>query len=371
MRSPRFSIVLRLTMSHVMISCVGVKHIPGASGESKGSQRSPRLKTRTSGQSRLASISPGACSTCPRNNALRRDAKSQELARAGMIVQARCDSGTARADNLCACDWAPPCSTGHWRRGARLLRRWCYPCACVPLRLCVPLTLSLRLAGPPGECASSKSAIFSAFLSFRFYRVGSCPASNSASKAAPPSWDRITEEVLEDLPRLLDCVDQVFWWLTCVWVPQVFDDPRQSFQGFHQAHVDLCDWHHWQRGFLHEHLQVCLGLHHLLLRLLEILLGLLQRLHRLLVQIRQNDEILPALGPSSVPRAELASSPPPPSALRFPRCGYMLRASPMPLACASRCLASARAWGRSLRIVARVSCLSRGIPTLLWPSHGL
>ena len=75
---------------------------------------------------------------------------------------------------------------------------------------------------------------------------------------------------------------QDLWWLACVWVPQVFDDPRQSLQGFHQAHVDLCNWHHWQRGFLHEHLQFCLGLHHLLLRLLDILLGLVQRLHRLL-----------------------------------------------------------------------------------------
>ena len=31
----RFSFVLRLTMSHVVISCVGVKHISGASGESR------------------------------------------------------------------------------------------------------------------------------------------------------------------------------------------------------------------------------------------------------------------------------------------------------------------------------------------------
>ena len=32
---PRLSFVLRLITSHVMVSCVGVKHIPGASGESR------------------------------------------------------------------------------------------------------------------------------------------------------------------------------------------------------------------------------------------------------------------------------------------------------------------------------------------------
>ena len=87
---------------------------------------------------------------------------------------------------------------------------------------------------------------------------------------------------LKDLPRLLDCVYQVLWWLACVWGPQVFDGPCQSFQGSDQAHVDLWNWHDRQRGFLHEQVQVRLGLHHLLLRLLEIILGLLQRLHRLL-----------------------------------------------------------------------------------------
>ena len=44
----------------------------------------------------------------------------------------------------------------------------------------------------------------------------------------------------------------------------------------------------------------------------------------------QHDEIWPALGPSSVRRVEIGSSPPPPSAPCLLRCGYILRAPPMP-----------------------------------------
>ena len=59
MRPPRFSFVLRLTMSHVVLSCVGVKHISGASGANPGWSAVPRLCTRISGQRRLARVSQG------------------------------------------------------------------------------------------------------------------------------------------------------------------------------------------------------------------------------------------------------------------------------------------------------------------------
>ena len=47
-------------MSHVMNPCVGVMIIPATSGES-GWSAVPLLDARMSGQSRLASVSPGAC----------------------------------------------------------------------------------------------------------------------------------------------------------------------------------------------------------------------------------------------------------------------------------------------------------------------
>ena len=235
MRSPRFSFVLRLTTSHVMMSCVRVKHIPGASGESwVVSGPSPGLPARLVKASRPVSprVRAGAY---PRNNAWRRDAKSQELAGAGMIAQARCDNAKspvslgfsmARDDNLWACeDWAPPCSTatgaavrvanagttpkvpcllGFITARADNLQAcedWAPPCAAsvgdavrvffgggvigvfsvVALRA---LDIVASTGGPPGARASSKFAISSASSSSR---SRSCPAPNSASKAAPPS----------------------------------------------------------------------------------------------------------------------------------------------------------------------------------------
>ena len=47
------------------------------------------------------------------------------------------------------------------------------------------------------------------------------------------------------------------------------------------------------------------------------------------LQIQQRDEVGPALGPSSVPRTKLVSSPSPAAAPRSPRCEGTLRAAPM------------------------------------------
>ena len=117
----RFSLVLRQTMSHVVISSVGVKHISGTSGESRVvSGPSPGYPHVWSMQ--VWPMSPRVCAGAdPSNNAKGSDAEFQELAKAGMIAQARSESAKssvslgfsmARADNLWACDgWAPPCST--------------------------------------------------------------------------------------------------------------------------------------------------------------------------------------------------------------------------------------------------------------------
>ena len=85
---PRFSIVLRLTMSHIMNSSSTslVRQV------SPGKSAVPPLGTRTSGQSRLAR-SPRVCAgTYPSNSAWRREAECQELAKAGIMAHARCES---------------------------------------------------------------------------------------------------------------------------------------------------------------------------------------------------------------------------------------------------------------------------------------
>ena len=175
---------------------------------------------------------------------------------------------------------------------------------------------------------------------------------------------------LEDLPRLLDCMYQVLWWLACVWVPQVIDDSCQSFQGFDQAHGDLCNWHHWQRSFLYEHLQFCLGLHHVLLRLFGPLLGLPQCWHRLLSRFDSATKS----GPRWVHllsrrltlfhrRLLLLHLVLQDAKARFGhrRCSGLCQLLP----------GQRKSLGRSLRFVGRVGCLPRVTSTLLWPSHSM
>ena len=284
---------------------------------SPGKSAVPHLDTHTSGQSRLASVSPDAFQSNPRNYAKKHDAKSQELANAGMIAHARCDSaqksvslGFIKARTWACEDWAPP--AGAAMRvffGGGVI-------GVFPVAALRALDTVASTGGPPGACAS--------FVFFQILQLGILSCVELGVRSRTSFLTHENRRGLKDFPRLLDCMCQVLWWLTCVWVPEVFDDPCQSFQDFDQAHVDMWNWHDRQRGFLHEHLQVCLGLHHLLQRLLEIILGLLQRLHR-----RQRDEIGPALGPSSVPRVELVSSPSPAAAPRSPRCEGTLRAAPM------------------------------------------
>ena len=64
-----------------------------------------------------------------------------------------------------------------------------------------------------------------------------------------------------------------------------FDKRCESFQRFDQVHVDLWSWHYRQWGFLHELVQVQLGLYNLLLRLLEVRLGFEHGFLRLLVRV--------------------------------------------------------------------------------------
>ena len=94
-------------MSHVKKSCVSDKHIPSASSESREvGGPSPLISARLVKASWPVSPQVRAGAN-PRNDAKKRDAKSQELASAGMIAQARCDRSSvslgfiiARADNL-------------------------------------------------------------------------------------------------------------------------------------------------------------------------------------------------------------------------------------------------------------------------------
>ena len=150
-------------------------------------------------------MSPRVCAGAKsRNYARKRDANSQELANAGIIAHARCDNARssvslgyimARADNLWACeDWAPPCaeSAGAVVRvffGGGVIGVF----SVAALRA---LDTVASIGGPPGACASSKSADSSASTSSRSHSSGSCPASNWASQASPSLQIRQHGEIL-------------------------------------------------------------------------------------------------------------------------------------------------------------------------------
>ena len=108
----------------------------------------------------------------PCNDAKKRDAKSQDLANAGMIAHARYDNAKrsvslrlimARADNLWSCeDWAPPCaaSAGAAVRvffGGGVIGAF----TVAALRA---LDTVASTSGPPGACASSKSLLGFVFV---------------------------------------------------------------------------------------------------------------------------------------------------------------------------------------------------------------
>ena len=117
----------------------------------------------------------------------------------------------------------------------------------------------------------------------------------------------------------------VVWWLPCVWVPQVVENPAKSLQTFDQAHVDLISWNYWQRGFLHN--LVHSGLYHFLLRLLEIRLRLLQCLHRFFSRFDRVTKPGPCLVHFLAQGLRLS----PPAAPCFPTFQHIRRATPPPL----------------------------------------
>ena len=265
----------------------------------------------------------------------------------------------ARADNLWACeDWAPPAPQPLAPRCASSSAAVLSVCA--PLQLCVPLTLSLRRAArlehvPPRSPPSPRLRP----------RSGSCLASNSASKAAPPSLRQSNRRVLEDLPRLLDCVNQVFWRLTCVRRSMI---PVKASKVF-TRHTLTCGTGTTGSG------ASCMSIARPVWACITSCCAcsiFCWAFCSVCVASSPDStarEIWRALGPSSVPRSELSSSPPPPSATRFPRCGFMLWASrmllPVPTA-AGQC----KSLGCPFRLVHWVSSISGGSSTL-WPSHGL
>ena len=168
-----FSLVLRLIMSHVLNSCVGVKHIPGASGESREvsapSPEYPHVWSKQAGQSPRV-----RARATQRHDAKNCDAPPQELAYAGMIAQARCDSArssvcsgfiVARADTT----FGPARAGLHAASAGAAVR--VFFCGGVigvfPVAAFRALDTVDSTDGPPGACASSKSAISSASSSSR------------------------------------------------------------------------------------------------------------------------------------------------------------------------------------------------------------
>ena len=58
------------------------------------------------------------------------------------------------------------------------------------------------------------------------------PVRSSSNSTAVPLLRQDRRRDLKDCPRLLDSMCQLVWWLSCTWIPYIFDNSCQSLQRF-------------------------------------------------------------------------------------------------------------------------------------------
>ena len=173
---PRSSFVLRLTTSQVVISCVGVKHIPGASSESRvvcgPSPGYPHVWSKQAGHTQATMYRDAMQS-------LRNLRSHLHVAKAPTVP---CPWNSARPKLTTL----GPAMAGHSLASQLLAPRYAFSGGGVigVRSFAVLRALVASTGGPPGASASSKP---SASSSSRSQSSGSCSASSSASNAAPPS----------------------------------------------------------------------------------------------------------------------------------------------------------------------------------------
>ena len=169
MRAPFFSLFARLIMSHVMNSCVGVKLIPGASGESRVVSGPlpgyPHVWSKQGGQCLPGCVLEQTHATLQRNVMQTSETCQCWDDRTCMLRQRQqfrvLGFITARADNLWACeDWDPPCAA--FVGAAVRVFFGCGVDGAFSVAALRALDTVAPTGGPPGACASSKSAISSA-----------------------------------------------------------------------------------------------------------------------------------------------------------------------------------------------------------------